>query len=202
MQLLHMNKIRWIFTFCIFLVVGLGGFKILNKSTFHPLHDIGDEIDSINGVAVYYNGEVGNVSGRHISSDGYNYGLNYQCVEFVKRYYYDHLNHKMPNSYGHAKDFFNPNLKNGQFNPDRNLYQFTNPSKTKAKVNDLLIFKPTLLNPYWHVAIVSNVTDKEIEIVQQNAGAFTSSREKIPLTLKDSKWKIENPKLLGWLRKK
>ncbi|MFA0963395.1 hypothetical protein AB9P05_16445 [Roseivirga sp. BDSF3-8] len=51
------------------------------------------------------------VSGRNLTPDGYNLGLKYQCGEFMKRYYYLHLNHKMPDSYGHARDFFNPSLK-------------------------------------------------------------------------------------------
>jgi hypothetical protein len=59
---------------------------------------------------VYYNGGVANVVGRNVSVDGYNLGLKYQCVEFVKRYYYQHLGHKMPDTYGHAKDFFDRNV--------------------------------------------------------------------------------------------
>jgi len=51
---------------------------------------------------VYYNGSVGHVSGRNLVPDGYNPGLKYQCVEFVKRYYYQHLNHKIPDSYRHT----------------------------------------------------------------------------------------------------
>ncbi len=51
-------------------------------------NDIGSIIDEFNGVAVYYNHNVGNVSGRNLAPDGYNLGLKYQCVEFVKRYYF------------------------------------------------------------------------------------------------------------------
>lgn len=46
----------------------------------------------------------------------YNIGLKYQCVKFVKRYYYEHLNHKMPDSYGHEKDFFDNTIADGQLN--------------------------------------------------------------------------------------
>lgn len=68
-------------------------------------HKIGEKIESLNNIYVYYNGKVGNVNGRNISKDGYDLGLKYQCVEFVKRYYFLHYFHKMPDSYGHAKDF-------------------------------------------------------------------------------------------------
>ncbi|OCG61857.1 hypothetical protein [Gilliamella sp. GillExp13] len=64
---------------------------------------------------VYYNGSINNVRGRNIAKDGYNLGLKYQCVEFIKRYYYQRFNHKMPNSYGHAKEFFDPSIVDGKW---------------------------------------------------------------------------------------
>ena len=55
---------------------------LLHRLGWRP-HQIGDVIDSFNGVAVYYNGPVNNVSGRNLSPDGYNLGQKQQCVEFV-----------------------------------------------------------------------------------------------------------------------
>ena len=162
---------------------------------------VGQEVDNLNGVSVYYNGGVGNVKGRNTTSDGYNLGLKYQCVEYVKRYYYEHLNHKMPDSFGHAKDFFDKGLKDGKTNKQRNLTQYTNPSQTKPKVNDLLIFDATKFNKYGHVAIVSKVTEDKIEIIQQNPGPFGKSRESFKLANKHGNWEIGNDKVLGWLRK-
>ncbi len=60
--------------------------KLKNKWKLRT-YEVGDKVDSLNGVYVYYNSNVGNVSGRNLASDGYNLGLKYQCVEFVKRYY-------------------------------------------------------------------------------------------------------------------
>jgi surface antigen len=164
-------------------------------------HQIGQPIDSLNGVKVYYNGDVGHVSDRNVSADGYNIGMKYQCVEFVKRYYYEHLNHKMPDSYGNAKDFFDKNIADGQLNPKRNLLQFTNPGNSKPQVNDLLVFSATLFNRYGHVAIVSKVSETEIEIIQQNPGKFKPSRKTIPLGRQSGQWKIGESRILGWLRK-
>ncbi|TYA72035.1 CHAP domain-containing protein [Seonamhaeicola marinus] len=143
---------------------------------------------------------MNNTSGRNLTKDGYNLGLKWQCVEFVKRYYFEHLNHKMPNSYGHAKDFFNVKLNDGRLNIDRNLLQYTNGSKQKPKVNDLIVFKGNLFNPYGHVAIVSKVSDLEIEIVQQNVGK--TSRDLIDLEQKNDLWFIDDNAILGWLRKR
>lgn len=172
--------------------------KPVKSNVFKP-KKIGDTLDVFNGVYVFYNKDMKNTSGRHLAKDGYNLGLKWQCVEFVKRYYYDHLNHKMPNSYGHAKDFFNPSLKDNQINKDRNLVQFTNGSQLKPQVNDLIIFSGNLFNPYGHVAIISKVDDNSIEVVQQNVGK--NSRETFKLVNKDNQWTVKGNGVLGWLRK-
>ena len=164
-------------------------------------YKIGQAIDSLNGVAVFYNGSVGNVTGRN-TIKGYNVGLKYQCVEFVKRYYYEFYKHKMPDSYGHAKSFYDLSVLDGKHNKQRNLTQYTNPSKTKPKIGDLVVMDATFFNAYGHVAIISKVRENEIEIIQQNPGVSAASRVVFGLKkTNENKWKIENKKLLGWLRK-
>src|SRR6202007_2728599 len=100
---------------------------------------VGQKLDSLNGLYVYYNSGIDNVEERNKSSDGYNIGLKYQCVEFVKRYYYEFYKHKMPDTDGNAKDFFNKSIGDGELNPKRNLLQFINPSSSKSQVGDLII---------------------------------------------------------------
>lgn len=175
-------------------------YKLNSKSTGKK-YEIGQVIDRHNGVAVYYNGSVSNVSGRNVAPDGYNLGLKYQCVEFVKRYYYEHLNHKMPDSYGHARDFFSKGLSDGAINSRRGLRQFTNPSFSKPQSDDLLIYGPSPFNKFGHVAIIAIVKEKEIEIIQQNPGPFSQSREKIRLSKKGDFWMLDDNRILGWLRK-
>lgn len=190
-----------VFIILVILILLAIGLLVSNKFNLYPKYEVGQKIDDLNGVIVYYNGGVGNVEGRELTKDGYNLGLKYQCVEFVKRYYFEELNHKMPSSYGHAKDFFIVNVKDGQLNKQRNLIQYTNSSKTKPKVNDLVVYSGTKLNKYGHVSIISQVSEKEIEIVQQNPGPFAHSREKFDLINEDGKWRIKNNQILGWLRK-
>lgn len=173
-----------------------------NKNSSHKAYNIGDPLDSLNHVVVYYNGGMGNVSERNTSLDGYNIGLKYQCVEFVKRYYYEYYKHKMPNAYGNAIDFFNKNLKDGALNVDRNLIQYTNPSKSKPQVGDLIILDATWTNEYGHVVIVSKVTEDEVEIIQQNAGNPDHPREIFDLEFNDGLWEIDHFRILGWLRMK
>ncbi len=194
-------KRPWKYLLILLPIFAFAGFWSTKNFRFNGEYQIGQEIDSLNGVYVYYNGNVGNVSGRNTTADGYNLGLKYQCVEFVKRYYHEHLNHKMPDSYGHAKDFFDSSLKDGQKNTRRDLIQYTNRSRAKPKVDDLLVFSGTLFNKYGHVAIISKVSDTEIEIIQQNPGPYGPSRESFELVNEQGKWKIKNDHVLGWLRK-
>jgi surface antigen len=183
------------------LFIGVIGLWTVKHVNLNPTYTIGQPIDSLNGVYVYYNGGVSHVSGRNLTADGYNLGQKYQCVEFVKRYYYEYLNHKMPDSYGNAIDFFDSKLKDGQKNKQRDLIQYQNPSQTKPKVGDLLIFKGTVSNKYGHVAIVSKVTDHKIEIIQQNPGKSAQSRVTISINKQGDKWQIKKKRIIGWLRK-
>lgn len=183
------------------MVLSFAGLWASKNPNFKTSYSVGQAIDSLNGVKVYYNGGIGNVSGRNLTADNYNLGLKYQCVEFVKRYYYEHMNHKMPDSYGNAVDFFDPDLKDGAYNKRRDLTQYSNPSESKPEVDDLIIFSGTASNEYGHVAIVSNVTDLEIEIIQQNPGPFAESRVTFSLDKTNGKWRINNDRIMGWLRK-
>lgn len=177
-----------------------GLWKISKKMNLNPSYSVGQPIDSLNNVIVFYNGGVNDVEERN-TVDGYNLGLKYQCVEFVKRYYYEHYNHKMPDTYGHAKDFYNSTLSDGQLNTQRGLQQYSNPSSTKPKIGDLIVMDATIFNSFGHVAIVSDVKDESIEIIQQNSGPYSSSRDQIDLKKDNNKWLIQNTRILGWLRK-
>jgi len=194
---LKKKTILLIIIFPILIGLGIGGFILFR--TEDPFEQpFGTQIDSYNGVIVYYNGFNGHAKSRSLSKDGYNFGHKYECVEFVKRYYYIRLHHKMPDSYGHACSFYRKGLKDGQRNVQRNLIQYSNPGMTKPQVDDLIVFPGNRYNSYGHVAIISKVTDNEIEVVQQNTGF--GSRSTFGLKKTGNWWKI-NINALGWLRK-
>jgi surface antigen len=184
----------------VLMVMLFGGSWAFKKFNFNSKYEVGQKLDSLNGVYVYYNGGVNNVTERNTSPDGYNLGLKYQCVEFVKRYYYQYYKHKMPDAYGHAKTFFDESLADSSFNNSRGLLQFSNPSQSRPAESDLVIYSGTFLNKYGHVAIVSKVTATSVEIIQQNPGPFGTSRETYDLKYVDGKWKIDNSRIKGWLR--
>lgn len=160
----------------------------------------GNIIDSLNGVDVYYNGtDYTNVSGRNVTPDGYNLGLKYQCVEFVKRYYYEYYGHKMPNSYGHAKDFFDKDAFGDMaYNEQRGLTQYRNVREFRPQVGDILVYDSYPGNPFGHVAIISRVKEDFIEVTQQNIG--TNSRKNIPLVEYMGYYTVADYNVLGWLR--
>jgi surface antigen len=175
-------------------------YKQALKVNPNPEYVVGQKLDSLNGVYVYYNGGVGHIGNRNLSKDGYNIGLKYQCVEFVKRYYYEYYKHKMPDSYGNAKDFFDETLSDGTLNIKRGLRQFKNPGKTKPQTGDLLVFGGHSGNPYGHVAIISDVTNDAVEIIQQNPGPFAPSRTRYALEIKNGNFNIAHEGILGRLR--
>ena len=189
--------------FILIMTFGLGyiALKVIKKINLNSAYKVGQALDSLDGVKVYYNGGVDHVLERNVTKDNYNLGLKYQCVEFVKRYYYEHSNHKMPDAYGHAKDFFDAEVKDGELNLKRNLIQFTNPSQSKPEVGDLMVFSGSVLNKFGHVAIISKVSQNEVEIIQQNPGPFSSSREVFEVKIHRENYKIDNERVLGWLRK-
>ncbi len=160
---------------------------------------IGDSVDSFNGVVVYNNGmNYPKSYGKHYAADSsYYYGKKWQCVEFIKRYYYDHFHHKMPNGFGNAKDFFDKKVKDGAFNKERGLTQFTNGSIQPPMVDDILIFG----GKYGHVAIVTNATPEEVFVIQQNI--YMTPRESFKLSLVNGKYVVgEKRRPEGWLRMK
>jgi CHAP domain. len=157
----------------------------------------GDVIDLYNGIPVFFNGNTFHTDGRHMSDDGYNYGLRWQCVEFVKRYYYDHLDHDMPDTYGHAKDFFLPQLRDGQYNWLRDLQQFRNGGTRSPQVDDIIVF---VGDEFGHVAIISKIEEEQIEIVQQNVGI--ASRHHLKLMKSKGRFYVMSKAVIGWLGKR
>lgn len=175
--------------------------NIPDEQTSTKVYEVGDIIDAFNNVYVYYNGNVNSTWGDNIADDGYNLGLKYQCVEFIKRYYYECFSHKMPVEHGYAKDFFNREVRDSYLNKERNLYQYKNPSYTKPKTHDIIVFDATPQTPFGHVAIITRVKKDCVEFIQQNPGPYGNSRGVLPLVYKNKCWQIVNKELLGWLRK-
>lgn len=96
-----------------------------------------------------------------------------------------------------ARDLFNTTLADGVLNADRALVQFTNPSTTKPCVGDLVVYDAWTGNAFGHVAIMSDVHDDEVEVVQQNTG---SPRATFAMRHINGRYHIRNERIAGWLR--
>lgn len=104
----------------------------------------------------------------------------------------------MPNVWGHATHFFDPQIPHGSLNPDRNLLQFKNGEDTPPEPDDLIVFRD--LTDFGHVAIITEVANHEIEIIQQNVGNQTRTR--FPLIQWEQRYWVGDHSLqaTGWLR--
>ena len=167
----------------------------------HDTLQIGRELDSYKGVAVFYNGIVYTQShGKNYSDSGYYYGYKWQCVEYVKRFYDLAKGHEMPDVLGNAKDFYDPDVGQGQLNESRGLIQYNNGGDVPPQPDDLLVFNDT---KYGHVAIITDVTENYtenyVEVIQQNVPG--KIRDRLPLRIENGRYYVGNVKKpAGWLR--
>ncbi|MDS0525695.1 CHAP domain-containing protein [Clostridium sp. SHJSY1] len=197
-----MKKIYKVIVFLLVATIAIGGgiygYKKISQHIEDKKRGIGEVLDSYKGVDVYYNGEDYTENhGKSYSKDGYYYGYKWQCVEYIKRFFYDAKGHKMSDGFGNAKDFFDVNVGHGKLNEKRGLIQYKNGEDEKPKADDLLVFTDTT---YGHVVIISEVGENYIEVVQQNMG--NSSRDKFKLEYKDGKYFVGGKRVpAGWLRK-
>lgn len=190
----YRQRVPGILTVVVLIIIAISASVLI-----HDSRSIGEATAVYRGVPVYYNGVVYSKShGKHFARDGYYYGQKWQCVEFVKRFYHDALDHKMPEVFGHAKDFFEPSLRNGALNRQRGLVQYRNDEHEAPKPNDIVVFG---FGRYGHAAIITKVDEKSVTIIQQNI--YGKPKEKLRLSSHNGRFSLGSGKqaILGWLRK-
>lgn len=127
------------------------------------------------------------------------YGLQYQCVEYVRRFY--HLVKGIDTREGTLKKRWNDNA-NTYFKTaaEKGLDAFKNGGPTPPLPDDILAFQGGL---YGHVAIVTAVTDDHIEFIEQNSSPNGTGRLAYnPTTHRAANRAVPGGVLLleGWLR--
>lgn len=179
------------------LVTAIGALAVGGICLLWATGGVGQKVDSYRGVAVYDNGPlVAKSHGRHYSKEGYYFGQKWQCVEFMKRFLYEALGHRMPDVWGNAKDFFDDSLPTGALNPKRGLLQYRNGGPTSPLPGDVLVFTN---GAYGHVAIVCLVGTNQIEVIQQNIDGHPRAR--FTLSNTDGRFLVgEKYQPAGWLR--
>jgi CHAP domain len=158
---------------------------------------VGKSLDSYKGVAVYDNGLAFFRShGKNFAPDGYYFGQKWQCVEFIKRFYYQAKGHKMPDAMGNAKSFFEPDLPDGSLNSRRQLVQFHNGSTHAPRPDDLLVFDDT---HFGHVGIITRLGSNSLQIIQQNV--LFKTRQTFTVVTSNEHFYVTSPRRpAGWLR--
>lgn len=157
----------------------------------------GRKLDEFRGVSVFDNGpSIATSHGRHYAEDGYYYGQKSQCVEFVKRFFHQAHRHRMPDVWGHAKEFFHERVPHGQVNSRRGLVQYRNDGAEPPRAGDLVVFTNGF---YGHVAIVSAVRSNQVEVIQQNI--LGRPRHIFPLNSRGNRFRVgDDYAPAGWLR--
>ena len=123
------------------------------KVTAQPF---GTPLGSFNGVVAYSNG-----SGTFVGPDTGTYGIPYQCVEYVNRYYAQHFRFPNMKGHGNASDLYS-NLAT-----TFGLKQKKNAGGSLPQVGDILCFAGGS-DGSGHAAIVRAVTNTQVTVIQQN----------------------------------
>ncbi len=149
---------------------------------------IGCVLTTIDGVNVYFNGM------DPTADDGsYDYGMMWQCVELIQRYYAIRFNYPDIWAPLYAYEMFDDGG-----HPDT-MTAYWNGDSSAPQEGDVLVFGPTWDNPYGHVALVKSVGGGKVTFVQQNV--YDIGEDSLPI---DSNNNITNQGIYGpirgWLR--
>jgi len=139
----------------------------------------------LNGQNAFSNGQD---QGTGCSCAG---GASYQCVEYVKRFYSNVLGVDTRGWSGNADQYF-------ATAPGKALIAFSNPNTTPPSPNDILVFQG---DTYGHVSIVTEVTQTQVTVIEQNWSPNGTAI--LQITLAGGLYTVQprgKYKVLGWLR--
>ena len=127
------------------------------------------------------------------------YGREFQCVEFVNRYYSSVLGHRNMTITGNADSYFYDAGSKG-------LVGFPNGGETPPITNDILVFDsdgPGVHTDPGHVAIVYEVSNTRVCFAQQNT---RRSSDCLPVRVQDGRWSVSSlasdRPVVGWSRRR
>jgi surface antigen len=150
---------RWVSVLSVILSLMTGAFSPAISSGMAPC---GTSLSSFGTPAVP---ALSNLSNPHESCDGWGtYGLQYQCVEYVRRFYFlvkgmETREGKMDRRWnGNASTYFKTAAEKG-------LDAFENGGQIPPQPEDIITFAG---GPYGHVAIITAVLPDRIEFIEQN----------------------------------
>ena len=162
-----------------------------------PAH--GEILGTENGVTVHAYGWNGSFRGK--------FGLEFECVELINRYYTQVLEHRNMSRTGHAESYF-------WGADEKGLVAYPNGGTTAPAIHDILVFDGGLQDgSIGHVAVVVKVNEAEgsITFIQQNSVAFTDWvlrrdiwKDNLPLRHLGDEWIVDQGSytdpIAGWSR--
>jgi glutathionylspermidine amidase/synthetase len=150
----------------------------------------------VDGVAIYHNPkkekETYHVAKKTETYDGIRYGIKYQCVEFVRRYYIKKFHSTFP-EVDNAYELFDLKYATDlQTNKKVRLRAIPNSIQNIPEPGDMIIWKPEgRYRDTGHVAIMKEIVNRSIvTIVEQNGKTHNGQRN----------IQIHHPGILGWMR--
>lgn len=198
-------------TFLMIVLIPVSAFMVLHsvmqmngwRLIFDSSH--GQEIGKVNAVNAEVDHTVTIYSANGASERG-KYGLEFQCVELVNRYYTEVLGHKNMTRTGHADSYYWDASTSG-----KNLQAFPNGGSTKPEKHDILIFDEGPNDgKVGHVAVVVLSFEGGVFIIQQNYAErklFFYYRyiwnDVLRVREENGNWFIESenyPSVAGWSR--
>ncbi len=126
------------------------------------------------------------------------YGLEYECVEFVNRYYATKLHHKNMTRSGNADSYF-------YLPKEKGLQSFPNGGTEKPCIDDILVFdRDGLGGDPGHAGVITSVEPHQVCIAEQSAPTWYTC---LPVKNADSSWYVgpvpgsAHLPVVGWSRK-
>lgn len=157
----------------------------------------GTQVGSYAGIPAYSNGTVAYNSGTNNYIDGNYIGLKWQCVEYVRRYYYLVKGMNLAAAHtGNANTFYANASTMG-------LSAYANGGSTPPQEGDLLT---SAGGSYGHVAIVRSVSGSQVCAIEQNFANTTSDNNHcMTLTSSGGAYALSgfngSYSVQGWLRR-
>jgi len=162
----------------------------------------GTSLGNFNGIIAYSNCSTSctacnnNCSSYNYANDGKYLGIKWQCVEFVRRYYYLIYGLDLASSYrGDAKYWYDNASTMG-------LDKYPNGSSKAPQIGDILVSNG---DQYGHIAIIKSVSNNQVCTIQQNFSNNTNDVNRcLSLTISNGSYTVGgfsgSYPIQGWLR--
>jgi hypothetical protein len=127
------------------------------------------------------------------------FGWEYECVEYVNRFYYEVFDYPPWNGTGNVSNYF---AKLPQKYNDITAYN--NKGSISPAPGDIMVWRASTSNQYHgHVAIVRDVQNNSVTVIQQNVKQNNEDAYYVlPMTIQNGIYNVTSDigTVLGWLR--